>query len=914
MNKISMDTDNSATPPSHLKSTYNSTSSPISLTPPAIISYTEPIPLLTAATGSTSLPTRPASSGVSSFSVFVAPGQVNKWACSKQLLEDKVVISPESNPFLSSIREFLIRSHTVTDDYAAIASLAARVWIDQLNQSKLISEPLGPLTLPSHPVSFDLLSSARQAAIHKENEATLPPAELHFSNVQTIHGSDMGRRRNKDTSNLGQPFSSSRALASDPQAMMAASPHSIQWHQGPHLPHPRTGRREAALYTKCWTNLQATWRDFSLSGRTVPLPPPLPVIDSDIPENLSNLYDEYCQSKGKSSSTKPHHRLHPLAIIQCHLDTSIGPCHHCDSGVCSIIQRASLADGAPTPFVKDWRPLPDSKISMYPLSDADWRVAMAEIVGYWKKGVLRRAPNAPTLEHPYFVVMKYRMAPQADLLDSLYKLFPGALASQLLATASSVIDNAMQLQFQSSTTTDSSTMDLSALNLALRPFLTDAKPRLVIDYGRKDFNEACADWLFSYISIARLLGLISWGSWVASFDISAAFVLLPTHPVDQELLCIRLPASGALQDGRLKKGDHWIVLQQMRHLFGTKFLPAQFSTLSAEFVDTLRRRFDKYGADGFTTFQAYMDDIFVISSSRPLCEKACIDLQEYMAAIGAELNDKTRQPAQKNIPLLGVEVDTLAMTVSLPLAKAYSTAFLCSLVLDMITRKVTPPENLLAKLLGKLEHASYATSGGAGRLARIRHAILAARPSSDNTSPINPLSVSSQFQDGLLWWLHALSDSPPTARLFTSCSASSPGSEFRFKSDAAGKIGAGLLCSDVVLHLSWTEDMAKSESIQLKELMPIVLFIERYGFLLRGLSLAFGTDNLPNVYGINKKTMRDPVALEWLVYLCDLTDHHHILLLPSWSPRENNTEADVLSKSGSAMEVAALYPTYKQTL
>jgi hypothetical protein len=80
-----------------------------------------------------------------------------------------------------------------------------------------------------------------------------------------------------------------------------------------------------------------------------------------------------------------------------------------------------------------------------------------------------------------------------------------------------------------------------------------------------------------------------------------------------------------------------------------------------------------------------------------------------MAAIGAELNDKTRKPAQESIPLLGVEVDILAITVSLPLAKAYSTAFLCSLVLDMIAKKVTPPENLLAKLLGKLEHASYAT-------------------------------------------------------------------------------------------------------------------------------------------------------------------------------------------------------------
>lgn len=180
------------------------------------------------------------------------------------------------------------------------------------------------------------------------------------------------------------------------------------------------------------------------------------------------------------------------------------------------------------------------------------------------------------------------------------------------------------------------------------------------------------------------------------------------------------------------------------------------------------------------TFDAYMDDLFIMATTKPICEKAFNDAQEFLRYINVLWNDKTRPPAQTSIPMLGVEVDTLTMTISLP--------------------------------------------------------------------------------------------------------------------------RADLHCADnFVMHLRWTEQIASSSSIQLKELYPIVLFVERYGYFLSGLSLPFGTDNLPNVYGVNKRSMRGPVALDWLVYLVDLADFYHILLLPTWIPRE----ANISSKSISARDIAA---------
>jgi hypothetical protein len=118
-----------------------------------------------------------------------------------------------------------------------------------------------------------------------------------------------------------------------------------------------------------------------------------------------------------------------------------------------------------------------------------------------------------------------------------------------------------------------------------------------------------------------------------------------------------------------------------------------------------------------------MDDLFIMATTKPICEKAFNDAEEFLKYINVLWNDKTLPPAQTSIPMLGVEVDTLTMTISLPLAKAYSTAFMCGVAIELVSRDVFPPDNSWDKLLGRLEHAKMATRGGSGRLALIRHAM-----------------------------------------------------------------------------------------------------------------------------------------------------------------------------------------------
>jgi hypothetical protein len=117
-------------------------------------------------------------------------------------------------------------------------------------------------------------------------------------------------------------------------------------------------------------------------------------------------------------------------------------------------------------------------------------------------------------------------------------------------------------------------------------------------------------------------------------------------------------------------------------------MPALFSTVSAEIVQTLMRRSKSYAREGSVVFLAYMDDIFALAAERTLCEKMKEEVSRYTTSIGATLNDKCREPAQTDIPILGVLVNTLTMTVSIPSDKAYSTAFLCAIAIELLSRQI----------------------------------------------------------------------------------------------------------------------------------------------------------------------------------------------------------------------------------
>ena len=859
------------------------------------------------------LPQRPSGTVHRSLAIFSKATQSGELKLACQKLAYVLSSTPPFHPYRVSIESFLDSTEgTLPMDLQTMAIRVARNWSEQLSRSAWAA----PAAMSNLQSPSDLhkprpeLSSARQEAIANSEKSTLLLANPYLGPLSTLHPQDTGRSLNKVMASLGKPPSVPRALADNAQDMMLSSPFTRLQRRVDCNPYPRVGYREANLFESSLSELRFLYNQFVASGHSTPPEPPITPVDQAFPKSLVDLHTRVRRDKGKSPASGAHHQLNPLAIIQMHMDKSITPCIHCVSSTCMIIHTATLAFKCPIPFVAKLRPFPSLLPAVYPAKPVAQLLVASELTGYLLQGVVRQIPlDVPALEHPIFIVDRYRFAPSAAILSDLYNQPSTPLATLLSQKARAALVEVLA----------KGTLSPSALNETLNAHRTDSKHRMVVDYG-PGLNDSIADWTFSYVHLSRFLSTVQPGCWVASFDIAAAFVLIPTHPEDQPLLAMRWSSSGSLtQDGRLLPGDSWIKVWQQRHLFGSKHLPALFSTLSAEMIGTLNRRVARYAPqlnkDGvlslqdFIKFLAYMDDLFVFASTRLLCEKACEDLCNYTDSIGAKRNDKTRTPAQTGIPILGILVDTIEMSISLPLDKAYSSAFLCAVALEIICAGLTPPDKFWDKLLGKLEHAKYATLGGAGRLARIRHARHLSLPDQVSNTPGVPLRDAPLLMESLRWWLHALADAPPAARLFTSSAVTSSSARLATRSDASGSAGASIhLANDIIIHCLWTEETASNPSIQMKELYPFILFLERYGHLMRGLSISFQTDNLPNVYGLNKQSMTDHAALEWLVYLSDLADFYHILLLPSWLPREANVESDITSKVESSDDVAQLYP------
>jgi hypothetical protein len=135
------------------------------------------------------------------------------------------------------------------------------------------------------------------------------------------------------------------------------------------------------------------------------------------------------------------------------------------------------------------------------------------------------------------------------------------------------------------------------------------------------------------------------------------------------------------------------------------------------------------------------------------------------------------------------------------------------------------------------------------------------------------------------------------------------------RSDASGDVGAGLALADgLAFWCRWSDATAgpvDGSSIGSKEFYPILAFEQRFGHLLGGLVTHFTTDNLPNVYALNKGYTDDVCLRPMLRSYLEAAERSLHFALGGWLPRELNTLCDGLSKSRHlAGALALLGPTF----
>lgn len=240
---------------------------------------------------------------------------------------------------------------------------------------------------------------------------------------------------------------------------------------------------------------------------------------------------------------------------------------------------------------------------------------------------------------------------------------------------------------------------------------------------------------------------------------------------------------------------------------------------------------------------------------------------------------------------LGIHIDTITCRLSIPEEKLsfYRRQIIQALSDDL---NGTLTVKTIESILGKLNWYCEVLIAGRARLRRIRRCV----PGGGRYHPYSSMrvSLSPGAREDLSWWEEQLllaSHQPRFVPFWTQ----QPPVYCNIFSDSAGEVGFGLVLGDEVYQGLWCEETIK-ESSCFKELVPILLALDRLPPEANGKVVIVNTDNLSNVFAINKGTCASEDLYPILFAITELAASRQIYLLANWIPRETMEFCDGISR------------------
>lgn len=378
-----------------------------------------------------------------------------------------------------------------------------------------------------------------------------------------------------------------------------------------------------------------------------------------------------------------------------------------------------------------------------------------------------------------------------------------------------------------------------------------------------------------WASIDDILRLVTPGCYMAGIDIQEYYRNFPVHPACWPLQCFRDAAGTVLLDSRLQ--------------FGHRMAPEVASRFSAALSRFLTESCD-------VDVVAVMDDFTLVKADPAACLKAWQQSCDVLQQLGFRLSQgvgKTEPPATKKVSL-GLEIDSVAMTVGLCSVKLAKLSDLCSALLKQkyVTRKQ------LERVLGFLLWVSRVVYAGRTFCHNLRDTMLRLR------RPHHRARVSGWIKSELSWWLQVA----PTLNGAHKILPAVPVKWAEFQTDASLTGAAGLPCVGVWLQgaynslgasalLTLFHDVPKySAHISVWELYAVVVCCRLYADYMANQYWRVRTDNAQVVAWFMKGDAPPVQVSVWLKELASLSIKHRFRLGAKHIAGAANKMADALSR------------------
>ena len=409
------------------------------------------------------------------------------------------------------------------------------------------------------------------------------------------------------------------------------------------------------------------------------------------------------------------------------------------------------------------------------------------------------------------------------------------------------------------------------------------KPRLVIDLSR-NLNDHLRYEYFTYSSVDDAVEASHPGCWYGKLDLSNCFLSFPLHPDVRRYFCFRFESE----------------LYQFTHMpFGLSTAPR----VCTQLLSVVNFALAELGIRDIR----YLDDFFLVAATS---EEMARHLQLAQAAIrqfGLVVNpDKTEGPAQ-SLAFLGVQLDSVAQTVSCtPQRVGELTALLRSLLRQRVITRAHA-----ASLIGKLSFAAQVLPGARPFMRRMLDALHRCKSRRHST----PIRIDPGFRDDLRFWAQQLHHWNGRQQWRSSRAA-----PFVFASDASLRGFGFYLESAPTLPASTVDSAAWPQHLRVGatfsgtyapehahlhhshtqiawcELLAVVACASTYGPLLHGQSLLFHVDNSTDVHIINRQATRSKVLAGLLRQLYSVALQYNLSIHARHRAGADNVLADFLSR------------------
>jgi len=227
-------------------------------------------------------------------------------------------------------------------------------------------------------------------------------------------------------------------------------------------------------------------------------------------------------------------------------------------------------------------------------------------------------------------------------------------------------------------------------------------------------------------SVDDAANLVKKGHFMAKVDLKSAYRSVPLS-----------------EHSRLVTGFKWLIDGSYKYFydsklpFGAKLAPGIFHRLSQAVRRVMARK-------GFPNIVAYLDDFFICEQSSKACARTLRVLIQTLRNLGFAINwNKVVDPCQKII-FLGIEIDSNAMELRLPLEKLVALRY----ELSLFSNRTRASKKQLQSLVGKLNWASCVIAGGRVFLRRLIDAICGL---SQDTHRIR---LRAELFADIHWWIH----------------------------------------------------------------------------------------------------------------------------------------------------------------